>query len=409
MLTAVALPLVVGLVAGCSSSGHPDSSSGGQSGSSGSPIKIGGTLGLTGALSVTAGEYLAVYKYWAEKVNASGGLLGRKVQLDIENDNSTAATAQTEYQTLLTKDNVDLLLAPYATFVGAPIVPLARSAGKILFNGGFVSQSLFDSADGWMLSTYTYQEPDYTRGVFEALQALPAAQRPTKVGILTNNNPFTLAVRDGYNGTGGALNFAKQAGMQVVYNQTYGSDTTDFTSAVTQAKAAGVQLFLILGLPDDEDSIVKTEKVLGFTPQLTCVCGSQDSTLPNWGQLGDATQGVVGTTTAWPRQPYNGLNDVAAFTKSRGESVIPSYDATAYASLQVIQQAVEGAKTLDQTKLKAYIYSHTFDTAVGDLKFNSNGTTSFAQVLTQTVDGQTRPVWPAAVAQAQLKLGAGGS
>lgn len=381
------------------------SSSGGtgSTGSSGSgPITIGGTLGLTGALSVTAVEYQAVYNFWAKQVNASGGLLGRKVKMDILNDNSTPATAQSEYQTLITQDNVDMLLAPYATYIGVPVVPLAKADGKMLFNGGFVGEQYFDEDAGWMVGSYTYQEPNYTKGLFAAISQMPAVSRPTKVAILTNNNPFTIVDRDGYKGQGGVINFAKQAGMKVVYNQTYSATTTDFTSAVQGAQAAGANLFLILGLPVDEDAIIKTMEVLNYRPKLTCVCGSQASTLPNWDQLGSSTNGVVGTTVAWPSQNFPGSASVVKFSKSLGESVVPSYDYTAYAILQVIQQAVEGAKTLNQAKLKSYIYSHTFQTAVGPIKYLPNGTTPFSEVITQTINGKQQPVWPSTVATAKL-------
>lgn len=386
-------------LAGCASGGG----TGGPAGSSGGgPIVIGGTLGLTGALSVTSGEYQAVYDYWVKQVNAQGGLLGRKVVMDIKNDNSTPSTAQSEYRTLLTSDHADLLLAPYATFVGVPVVPLARNAGKVLFNGGFVGVQYFDQDAGWMVGTYTYQEPDYSRGIFAAVKNLPAGQRPTRVGILTNNNPFTIVARDGYDGQGGAVRFAKQDGLPVVFNEEYSATATDFTAAVQRAKAAGVDMLVILGLPNDEDNIVKAMDVQGFTPKVTCVCGSQATTLPNWPQLGNASNGVVGTTVAWPSQDFPGEQDVVNFAKSRGESVVPSYDFTAYAALQVLKQAVEGAHTLDQNTLKAYIYSHTFSTAVGPVRFQANGTTPFSEVLTQTVGGKQIPVWPAPVAAGKL-------
>lgn len=402
---AAAVAALVGVVAGCSSSaGGASGGSGGSSASSSAPITIGGTLGLTGALSVTSVEYDAVYKYWANQVNASGGLLGRKVSLDILNDNSTASTAQADYQTLLTQDNVDLLLAPYATYLGVPVVPLVKSANKLLFNGGFVGEQYFDQANGWMVGTYTYQEPYYTEGLFKAVEQLPASQRPTKVAFLTLDNPFTLVDRDGYNGQGGATKFAQQAGMKVVYSQTYSPTTTDFTSAVTRAKASGADMLVIMGLPDDEDSIVKEAHVLGYQPKVMCTCGSQATTLPNWPSLGSATNDVVGTTVAWPSQNFPGMAQVDAFSKSRGEKTVPAYDYVAYAALQVLQQAVEGAKSLDQQTLKNYIYSHTFHTVVGDIKYNPNGTTNFSEVITQTVNGVQKPVWPASVATAKLAV-----
>lgn len=394
---ASAAALTTAVLTSCSPSG------GGEASTSG-PIKIGGTLALTGSLATVGQEYDAVYKLWADEVNAGGGLLGRPVELDIKNDNSTAATAQTEYQTLLTRDPVDLLLAPYATFVGAPIVPLARSANKLLFNGGFVSQDLFSQADGWMVGTYSFQEPDNTKGIFEAVKDLPEAQRPKKVGILTNNNPFTLAVRDGYKGEGGAAKYTRDAGMEIVYNETYSADTSDFTSAINAAKAAGVDMLLALSLPNDAANIVKTANVLKFQPDLICACGSQVSTLRNWPELGKATDYVVSNTTAWPTSKYQGLAQVEAFAKSKGYEYVPSNMVIAYSNLQVLQQAVEGSKSLDQQVLKDYLFANTFKTAIGEFKFTANGTPPYSQVVTQTVNGKTAPVWPASVATTKLTI-----
>jgi branched-chain amino acid transport system substrate-binding protein len=378
------------------------------SGSTGDgPIKIGGTLGLTGSLAAAASEYQAIYDAWAQEVNAKGGLLGRKVEMVIKNDNSTAATAATAYQSLLTRDRIDLVLAPYATFVGAAVVPIVKSSGKLLFNGGFTDTGLNDAAAGAMISSYPYQPQDYTRGVFETIAQLPADQQPSRVGILTLNNPFTLADRDGYNGQGGARDYARRAGMTVVFDETYGADTTDFSAVISKARAAGVELMLVLGLPEDSGTILKTIDTLQFEPKMLCACGSQVLTLPNWAELGPATEHVLGTTVTWPTLGYPGVDTLEKLAAQRGEKVIPAYAGVAYASLQILQQAVEGAKTLDQGRLREYIYSHTFDTVVGPAKFQPNGTTGFRQVLLQTVGGQVRPVWPAEIAESPLVTSAG--
>lgn len=404
-LVATSVLVATSLMA-CSSgaTGSGSAASGGSSPSAASkaPITIGGTLGLTGSLNVTAVEYKAVYDYWAQQVNKNGGLLGRRVVMDIKNDNSNAASAQSLYQTLLTTDHVDLLLGPFATFVGVPVVPLALSAHMILFNGGFVGLQYFDEAQGWMVGTYTYQEPDYARGLFQAIATLPAAQRPTKLAVLTNNTPFTVVARDGYKGTGGVLRLAKNAGMQVVFNQSYSSTTTDFTSAINRAKAAGADMLVVLGTPNDSDNIIKTAHVLGFTPKIICACGAQVTTLPNWNQLGSATNYVVGTTVAWPTQNTTGMSALVAFSKSRGETVVPTYDFVAYAILQVLQQAVTGAGTLNQDKLKTYIYSHSFSTVVGTFRYHANGTPDYSQVVTQTVNGKQQPIWPQSLATGHL-------
>jgi branched-chain amino acid transport system substrate-binding protein len=45
----------------------------------------------------------------------------------------------------------------------------------------------------------------------------------------------------------------------------------------------------------------------------------------------------------------------------------------AYADLQVLGQAVEATKGLDQDKLAAYMHANTFKTVLGDIKFGASG------------------------------------
>jgi branched-chain amino acid transport system substrate-binding protein len=357
------------------------------------PIVIGGTLGLTGILSEASGDYKAVYERWAEQVNKKGGLLGRPVKM-IYNDESTPTVAQPLYNRILDEDAADLVLAPYSTFVGGAIVPIVQSHQKILFNGGFVGINIFKNAKGWMIGTYTYQEPDYTRGLFSLIALLPADKRPRRVAIFTLQNPFTLVVRDGFGGNGGALKFAHDAGMQVVVNEQYPPNTTDFSGLVHKAKAADADLVLQLGLLNDTLQVARTIQQQDYKPAMFCTCGSQVTTIAAWPLLGTAAEGAFGSIPSWPTQNYEGLKDLAAFFKTRGQDTLPTYAIVGYAILQVLEQAVEGAKTLDQEQLKDYIHKTEFHTVAGNIKYQEDGTPAYSQVVLQFLKGKNEVVWP---------------
>ena len=358
------------------------------------PVTIGGTLGLTGSLSEAAGDYKAVYERWAEQVNKKGGLLGRPVKLVIYNDESTPTVAQPLYNRLLDQDAVDLVLAPFSTFVGGAVVPIVQSHKKLLFNGGFVGINIFKNAKGWMIGTYTYQEPDYTRGLFNVIKALPADKRPKKAAIFTLQNPFTLVVRDGFGGTGGALNFAKEAGIEVVVNEQYPPNANDFNGLVQKAKAAGADLVLQLGLLNDTLQVARTIQQQDYKPAMFCTCGSQVTTIAAWPKLGTAAEGAFGSIPSWPTQNYEGIADLAAFFKSRGQDTLPTYAIVGYSILQVLEQAVQGAKTLDQDKLKDYIYKTEFHTVAGNFKYQDDGTPVYSQVVLQFLKGRNEVIWP---------------
>lgn len=379
------------IAAGCA-----DGDEDGSATDSDEPILIGGTLGLTGAYSGPSAAYKAAYDYWAEQVNAKGGLLGRRVDLRIYDDESNPTTAQQLFQRLINQDKADLLLAPYTTAVGGAVVPLAERAGKVLWNGGFVSKDLHGRSK-LMVTSWLYQEPEYSRPLFEYFATLPAEQRPKTVAVVTAQNPFTVVARDGHDGDGGVLNYAKDAGMRVVFNEEYDQRATDLTSLVQRARAANPDVFIALSLPNDGSLMARTVHQAGFAPRYYCSCGSQVTTLPNWKDLGAAGVNVFSTTMAWPGQAdHPGLQELFDHLRQKLDyTVMPAYGAGGLAILQVLEQAVTGAKTLDQRKLRDYVGSHEFQTAVGRLKYAEDGTAEFGALLVQYQRGGNQVIWPA--------------
>lgn len=374
----------------------------------GDPIVIGGTLGLTGAFSGPSAGYRAAYEFWANEVNSSGGLLGRPVEMLIYDDESTPATAQTLYQRLINEDEVDLLLAPYTTFVGGAILPIAERNEMLLFNGGFVGIDLFLESD-WMVGSYTYQEPFYSQGVFELIDSLPEDQQPQRVGIATAQNPFTLLVRDGYEGEGGVLQFAEERGMEVVVNEEYAADVTDVTPIMQRAQAQGVDLFFALALPNDAALLARTAQNVGFSPSIYCSCGSQVTTLPYWPDLGAAGEGVMATTMSWPTDDFEGMDELVQYNEEElGNTTLPTYLAGGYAILQVLQDAVTEVGEIDQAALRDYVTNQTIDTVVGPIEYDENRIPNYSALLLQYLDGENVVVWPPERASGEPQIPMGG-
>jgi branched-chain amino acid transport system substrate-binding protein len=398
LLTALVCALLLALTA-CASDDE-----GGAAADSDQPIVVGGTLGLTGQYSGPSAAYKATYDFWVNRVNQEGGLLGRQVELRIYDDESNPTTAQQLYQRLINQDKADLLLAPYTTAVGGAVVPLTERAGKVLWDAGFVSQKLHAESK-LLVTSWPYQEPEYPRPFFELFKTLPADQKPKTLAVVTAQNPFTLVARDGYNGSGGVLNYAKEQGIQVVYNEEYDGRATDLSGLIQGAKATNADAFIALSLPNDAALIARTVSQLAFAPKLYCSCGSQVTTLPNWKDLKAAGNNVFSTTTAWPTQDNPGLKDLFAHLQEKFDyTQLPAYGAGALAVLQVMEQAVKGAETLDQQQLREYVGSNAFETAVGDLKYKPDGTLEFGALLVQFQGDQSQVVWPDNVKTAEAKI-----
>ena len=102
-------------------------------------IKIGMSMPATGGLAAGGKSSLIGIEIWRDDVNAKGGLLGRKVELFVYDDKSSAAESPVIYAKLLDVDKVDILFAPYATVQTAAIMPLVKERGLLLM-GNFSFQ-----------------------------------------------------------------------------------------------------------------------------------------------------------------------------------------------------------------------------------------------------------------------------
>src|SRR6187549_4225510 len=103
------------------------------------PIKIGMSMPQTGGLAGGGKASLLGIEIWRDNVNAKGGLLGRKVELVVYDDKSSASETPAIYSKLIDVDKVDLLFAPYGTVPTAPIMPMVKQRGLLLI-GNFSFQ-----------------------------------------------------------------------------------------------------------------------------------------------------------------------------------------------------------------------------------------------------------------------------
>src|ERR1700687_329268 len=97
-----------------------------------SPIKIGMSMAQTGGLAGGGKASLLGIEIWRDDINARGGLLGRKIELVVYDDKSSASETPAIYSKLLDVDKGVLLFAPYATEPTTPLIPLIKLTGLLL-------------------------------------------------------------------------------------------------------------------------------------------------------------------------------------------------------------------------------------------------------------------------------------
>jgi branched-chain amino acid transport system substrate-binding protein len=346
------------------------------------PLRIGFGMALTGPLAPNGKSALLAMKIWEEDINAKGGLLGRPVQLVYYDDKSSPSEVPAIYTKLLDVDKVDLIVGGYATNMLAPAMPVVMQKNR-LFIGmlGLAVNKEFDYPKYFaMIPSGPDPKPAFTKGFFDV--AMAQNPKPQTVAIVGADAEFSRNASDG------AHENAKAAGLKIVYDRNYPPATTDFGPIVRAMQAANPDLAVICSYPLDSVGMVRAVNEIGFKPKMIggAMVGLQATVFKT--QLGPLLNGFVNYDFWLPvkSMEFAGVLDMMKKYQARaaGEGVDPLgyYMAPwGYAYLQVLAQAVEATKTLDDDKLADYVRSNTFKTVVGDVKFGKGGEWAQSRVL----------------------------
>ena len=349
---------------------------------SGEPIKIGFSMALTGGLAPNGKSALLAQKIWEEEINGKGGLLGRPVKLIYYDDKSSPAEVPSIYTKLLDIDKVDLIIGPYATAMIAPAMPIVIQRKKTFIGLlGLAVNTEFNYPNYFaMIPSGPDAKPAFTKGFFDV--AMAQNPRPQTVAIVAADQEFSRNAADG------ARENAQKAKLKIVYDKTYPPSTTDFAPIVRAIQATNPDLLNINSYPPDSVGMVRSINEIGFKPKMIggAMVGLQATAIKT--QLGPLLNGFT-NYDFWlpvPKMDFPGVADLIKRYQARAgaEGVDPLgyYMAPwGYAQLQVLQQAVEGTKGLDDAKLGDYIRANTFKTVVGDVKFGAKGEWAESRVL----------------------------
>jgi branched-chain amino acid transport system substrate-binding protein len=349
---------------------------------SGEPIKIGYSMALTGGLAPNGKSALLAQKIWEEETNAKGGMLGRPVKLVYYDDKSSPAEVPPIYTKLLDIDKVDLIIGAYATAQLAPAMPIVIQKKKTFIGLlGLAVNTEFDYLNYFaMIPSGPDAKPAFTKGFFDV--AMVQNPKPQTVAIVAADQEFSRNAADG------ARENAKKAGLKIVYDKTYPPSTADFAPIVRAIQSGNPDLVVICSYPPDSVGMVRAVNEIGFKPKAIggAMVGLQATAIKT--QLGPLLNGFT-NYDFWlpvPKMQFPGVADLISRYQARAgaEGVDPLgyYMAPwGYAQLQVLQQAVEGTKSLDDAKLGDYIRATTFKTVVGDVKFGAKGEWAQSRVL----------------------------
>ncbi len=370
---------------------------------SGPPVRIGGTLGLTGPLGPTSLVHKIAGEISIEQINKRNGLLGRPVEWVLLDDQSKADVTRTLYERLITVDKVDLLIGPYATNAILSSLAVAQRYNKMLIHHSFGIPKL---------ATYPMHipvsglgnEPDKTlpKKVFEALES--TGQPPKTIAIITSKFASVHFI------SVGAREVAAARGLKVLLYLEYEFGNRDFGPIASRIKEANPDFLWVGAIGLDANLLLDAFQTIGYKPR------GQYHLFPAPGPLitapGSAFAFAFTTFEAHPPMTNNpSAEELSKLFEERAKKVglpypfVETQAAASFASWQLIEAAVNATKSLDDKVLAAWLKANKVDTLYGKMGFDGpNNYGSEYTKLKQVQNGRWVIVWPKEFAAPGAKI-----
>jgi ABC-type branched-subunit amino acid transport system substrate-binding protein len=375
----------------------------GANAQTGAPIRIGSTLALTGPLSATGLTHKLVGEIYVEQLNARGGLLGRKVEWKLLDDQSKPDLARTMYEQLVTLDKVDLLMGPYATPNILSAMGVAQRYDKVLVHHTFGIPSLakYDrSFPAWQLGA----EPGTTvpNTVFDALAA--SSKPPKTVAFVTSKFPPLHFM------TLGAREVAKKRGLTEVLFLEWEFGNRDFGPIAARVKDAKPDLVWMGDIALEGNMLLDAMKKIDYTPP------NHFHTYPAPGPMTKSPDGrnALSLTIFEEHPPFTANKVAAEFVKvfneraakaNLADTSVEVQAAASYTAWQILEAGVRGANSLEDRAISRWIKANRVDTIQGKLRFD--GPANYGDDLMkikQVQNGKWVVVWPVQFAAPGAKL-----
>jgi branched-chain amino acid transport system substrate-binding protein len=213
---------------------------------------------------------------------------------------------------------------------------------------------------------------EFSKGYFDLAAAI--SPKPQTVALVGADAEFSVLALEG------ARENAKKHGLKVVYDRTYPPNTVEFGTIVRSIKATNPDLVFIASYPPDSAGMVRSVHEVGLAAKMLGggMIGLQFAALKT--QLGPLLNNIVcyDLYAPEPTMKFPGVENFLVRYRERAGAAgidplglyIPPY---AYAEMQILEAAVNSAKTLDDAKLAETIKTTTFDTVAGKIKFGARG------------------------------------
>ncbi len=314
------------------------------------PFKVGITVSNSGNFMLASQSGERGVRMWVDDVNRRGGIeLGgekRPVELVVLDDRSDKTMVPRVYETLISGNNVDVLMAPFGSTLTGVAATVAERNNKFLMS--------------WSASADEIYQQGY-KNIVSAV--VPSSLIPStnlrllkdagvkKIAIIHVDESFPAGL------AAAAVKDAKEMGFEVVMDETYQKGTKDFSVLLQKAKALGAEAFYPHSY--EVDSVLMARQMQELDIHFDNVYFMYGST-PQFLELGKLAEFVTSHTQYSPNAKWNitdGLKNEEFVTRYKELFPKVSYSedfqtVLAYGAAVALERLVSEAQSTDPVALK---------------------------------------------------------
>ncbi|MGD9656746.1 MAG: ABC transporter substrate-binding protein [Methylocystis sp.] len=313
------------------------------------PIKIGAFLSVTGGASFLGDPQAKTLKLYVDKINAAGGVLGRKLELTTYDSQGDAKQAVTFVRRLLEDDKVDILIGGSTTGETMAVAPMVEQAGIPFFSMAGASV-VVEPVKKWIFKTAGSDRMAVDR-IFTDM----AKRNFKNIALIAGSGGFDQSCRTE------AKALAGKHGLTFVADETYAPNDTDMTPQFTRINSAQASAILSCGFGAPTVITVRNYKQLALTMPFyfTHGVGSQQFV----DGAGGAANGVRVTVSAVlvaddlpDNDPQRGVVlDYIKSYKAAFHDKPAAFGGFAYDALMMSVEAIKRANSTDKAKVRSEI------------------------------------------------------
>ncbi|ODS72751.1 MAG: branched chain amino acid ABC transporter substrate-binding protein [Bordetella sp. SCN 67-23] len=324
-------------------------------------IKIGVIQPLTGSVAYNGLTYVNGAKLAVERRNAAGGVLGKKIELVIEDGQCRPANSVNAAEKLIVRDKVVALTGAFCSSATAAVMPVAEKYKLPMLTGVSSKADLTEKG-----LQYFFRSAETDRLMSRTFSKILAQKLQLKTVAY-------IGVNDDW-GRGGVEDFSKDLsalGVKTVMKEYFDHGATDFYTLLTKLRAAKPDGVFVAAETQDGSILVKQFKEFGIQTKIFGV-GSW-ATSDFIGLTGDASEGIYAAVPYASSMPGERNQSFVQYYSAAYKEKPGKYGAAGYNALNIVMEAIARAGNTQADAIRDALRKTDYAAPNGHFKFTEKG------------------------------------